>query len=71
LRVPQLFAHQGPVGKHVVIQVLATLPLYQLPAKRGFAHLARASEEHHFLGQVGLHTIAKVTLHGLILRLFD
>jgi hypothetical protein len=29
----------------------------QLAAERGFAHLAWAGDEHHFVGQIGLHSV--------------
>jgi hypothetical protein len=64
LGAPTLFQDEGPVGWHVVVQVLAALLRHQLAAERGFAHLARACEEHHFVGQIGLHTVIKVAFHS-------
>ena len=37
---------------------------------RGFTDLARAGKEHHFVGQIGLHTVIKVAFHAAIFRLF-
>jgi len=70
LRVPALVDDERSVGRDVVVQVLPALLRNQLAAERGFAHLARAGEEHHFVGQVGLHTVIKVAFHIAILRLF-
>ncbi len=70
LRVPALVEDQGPIGRNVVVEVLPTLLRNQLAAESGFTHLARTGEEHHFLGQVGLHTVVEVAFHVAILRLF-
>jgi hypothetical protein len=40
----------------------------EMAAERGFSDLAWASQEHHFFGQVGLHTVIEVTFHSVILR---
>jgi hypothetical protein len=42
---------------------LAPLLRHELAAERGFAHLARTGEEHHFVGQISLHTVIKVAFH--------
>ncbi len=58
-------------GGDVVIQVLPPLLSDQLAAERGFADLTWASEEHHFLSQIGPYTVIKIAVHTAILRLFS
>jgi hypothetical protein len=41
----------------------------ELAAERGFTDLAWASQENHFLSQVGLQTVINVAFHLVILRL--
>jgi hypothetical protein len=41
----------------------------QMAAERGFPDLTWAGQEHHFLSQIGPHTVIKVTFHHAILRL--
>jgi hypothetical protein len=64
LGAPELVQDEGPVGGNVAVQVLPTLLGDQLTTERVFADLARASQEHHFLGQVSLHTFFKVAFHA-------
>jgi hypothetical protein len=54
---------QRTVGRNVVIEVLTALLRNQLAAERGFTHLARPCEEHHFVGQISLDTVIKVAFH--------
>jgi len=64
LGAPELVQDERPVGWHVVVQILPALLRYELAAEHGFAHLARAGEEHHFVDQIGLDTVIEVAFHG-------
>ena len=68
-RVPALVQDQRPVGGHVAVQVLPALQGDQMATERGFADLSGTRQEHHFLGQIGLHAVIEVALHGAALRL--
>ena len=69
LRAPALTHDDGAVAGNVVIQILAAALRDQGTAQRGLADLARAGQEHHFAGQVGLDAVIKITFHTRILRL--